>query len=464
MEIFREGSLMKKRIGCFILAFLMAVTVLPVGGVTVHAAAVEYAVPGGRLSFDTESGLITGYSGDISRVSIPQEIDGVKVWGIGGDAFASCLSLTEVILPDGIQAIGSGAFSSCDNLASINFPDSLTEIGPGAFYFCRGLTEAIIPEGVKTVSAWAFGHCHGLQRVTIPKGVTVIEESAFFSCESLTEIVIPEGVTTIGDAAFSWCRFVTDATIPEGVVTIGDHAFSYCYSLRAAHLPEGVISIGDSAFSYGYELNSVIIPVSLTKMGITAFEYCGGNMTISYNGSEEQWQAIEKEGNDFSNVTVHFAVSCQHEYGKTVAEATCTAGGFTTYTCTLCGDTYREDGPSALGHDITPVSGKEPTCENIGWEAYETCSRCDYSTYQELAALGHDNKTVVTEASCVEKGSTAHVCDRCGKKEVIGETQALGHAWDNGKVTAEPTEEAEGIRTYTCTRCGEEKTEVLPKK
>ncbi len=39
---------------------------------------------------------------------------------------------------------------------------------------------------------------------------------------------------------------------------------------------------------------------------------------------------------------------------------------------------------------------------------------------------------------------------------------ALGHAWDEGKVTKEPTETETGVKTFTCTRCGETKTEVIP--
>lgn len=39
----------------------------------------------------------------------------------------------------------------------------------------------------------------------------------------------------------------------------------------------------------------------------------------------------------------------------------------------------------------------------------------------------------------------------------------LGHSWDEGKITTEPTETAEGLKTYTCSTCGETKAEVLPK-
>ncbi|MBR5365641.1 MAG: hypothetical protein IK132_05320, partial [Clostridia bacterium] len=40
---------------------------------------------------------------------------------------------------------------------------------------------------------------------------------------------------------------------------------------------------------------------------------------------------------------------------------------------------------------------------------------------------------------------------------------ALGHSWDAGKVTKEPTATATGVKTYTCKRCGTTKTETIPK-
>ena len=38
----------------------------------------------------------------------------------------------------------------------------------------------------------------------------------------------------------------------------------------------------------------------------------------------------------------------------------------------------------------------------------------------------------------------------------------MGHIWDAGKVTKEPTATETGIKTYTCTRCAETKTEEIP--
>ena len=82
--------------------------------------------------------------------------------------------------------------------------------------------------------------------------------------------------------------------------------------------------------------------------------------------------------------------------------------------------------------------------------------RCNRATTHE-----HSYDAVVTVPTCTEKGYTTHTC-ACGDSYVDTYVDALGHAWDNGKVTKEPTETETGVKTFTCTRCGETKTEVIP--
>ena len=74
----------------------------------------------------------------------------------------------------------------------------------------------------------------------------------------------------------------------------------------------------------------------------------------------------------------------------------------------------------------------------------------------------HYYTATVTAPTCTEKGYTTHTC-ACGNSYVDTYTDALGHAWDNGKVTKQPTETETGTKTFTCTRCGETKTETIPK-
>ena len=82
--------------------------------------------------------------------------------------------------------------------------------------------------------------------------------------------------------------------------------------------------------------------------------------------------------------------------------------------------------------------------------------RCNRATAHE-----HSYKAVVTAPTCTAKGYTTHAC-ACGDSYVDTYTDALGHAWDNGKVTKPATETEDGVKTFTCTRCGETKTEVIP--
>ena len=83
--------------------------------------------------------------------------------------------------------------------------------------------------------------------------------------------------------------------------------------------------------------------------------------------------------------------------------------------------------------------------------------RCNRATAHE-----HNYNAVVTAPTCTEKGYTTHTC-ACGDSYVDTYVDALGHAWDSGKVTKEPTETKTGVKTFTCTRCGETKTETIPK-
>ena len=85
--------------------------------------------------------------------------------------------------------------------------------------------------------------------------------------------------------------------------------------------------------------------------------------------------------------------ACTHPTTEPIVgyPATCTEPGLTDGAkCTVCGQTAVAQVPiGALGHDEIPHEAQAPTCEGIGWDAYVTCSRCDYSTYHEEHPLGH---------------------------------------------------------------------------
>lgn len=103
-------------------------------------------------------------------------------------------------------------------------------------------------------------------------------------------------------------------------------------------------------------------------------------------------------------------------------EATCVDKA----TCEVCGDKYGDI--DSNNHDIIHHDAKAPTCTVAGNEAYDTCSRCDYTTLKEIPAPGH---TIVTDtqeivkATCLTTGSHKVIvhCSKCDYKESEKEVQ-----------------------------------------
>ena len=92
---------------------------------------------------------------------------------------------------------------------------------------------------------------------------------------------------------------------------------------------------------------------------------------------------------------------------------------------------------------------------------YANYSSSSYASFKCVEAHEHSYTAVVTPPTCTEKGYTTHTCS-CGHSYVDTYTDALGHAWDSGKVTKPATATETGIKTFTCTRCGATKTETIP--
>ncbi len=139
----------------------------------------------------------------------------------------------------------------------------------------------------------------------------------------------------------------------------------------------------------------------------------------------------------------------EHDYQPVVTSPTCTEGGYTTYTCTQCGESYIDHETAALGHELIETH-VEATCTTAGTLIKE-CSRCEYTEISEIAALGHDNKAVITAPTCTEGGYTTYTCTRCGESYIDHETAALGHNLTQTRVEATCT--TAGTLIKECSRC-----------
>ena len=109
-------------------------------------------------------------------------------------------------------------------------------------------------------------------------------------------------------------------------------------------------------------------------------------------------------------------------------EATCTAAA-------KCGGCSQSYGNTNLNnHALVHHEAKAPTCTAVGWEAYDTCSRCTYTTYREIPAAHTYGETWV-------KGQDGHwkVCEVCQNR-----SEVEPHNWRDATTSA----------PKTCTVCG----------
>ena len=116
-----------------------------------------------------------------SEIVIPYEHNGLPITAIG--SFSS-LTFSEIILPKCIVEIKDDAFFNCMSLSKLVIPDGVTYIGANSFYN-SSITEIKIPESVKEIGATAFALCNNLQNVYIGNGIERRGADIFYSCGDL---------------------------------------------------------------------------------------------------------------------------------------------------------------------------------------------------------------------------------------------------------------------------------------
>ncbi len=248
---------------------------------------IPYAVEGGNIYFNSETGEIVESDYSVTKAVIPNSIGGKSVTGIGEDAFRNHVIsyLTSIKIPNSVISIGNYAFYGCDFLTNVEIPDSVTSIGDSAFSYCKSLTSIEIPNSVTNIGEEAFCACSSLISIEIPNSVTNIGEEAFCACSSLISIEIPNSVTSIGRSVFSGCSSLTNIKIPDSVTSIGRSVFSGCSSLTNIEIPNSVTSIGGSVFSGCSSLTNIKIPDSVTSIGAYAFSGCSSLTNIEIPNS-----------------------------------------------------------------------------------------------------------------------------------------------------------------------------------
>ena len=192
-----------------------------------------------------------------------------------------------------------------------------------------------------------------------------------------------------------------------------------------------------------------------------------------------------------------------HSYTVSVIAPSCSAGGYTEYTC-QCGDKYRSDETAVLAHvwgawetvkeATTREEGLqkricsncqtaeekktdkidenhthsyttqvvEPTCTAEGYTLH-TCSCGHTYTSDTVSAKSHSYTSRIVNPTCETQGYTVHKC-ACGKTFTDSVTQPAGHIWNDWKTVKEATETNEGQSERTCAVCSKKEQQTIPKK
>lgn len=439
-----------------------------------------------------------------TQITLPESVTSIGRYGI-----AMCSALTGMSIPKGVTAIGDFGLAG-NGLTAITLPDGLQSLGRGAFDTCTSLTNTTLPAAITAVPGKCFADCTKLLTVDYKGEVTAIGEHAFEGCKSLVTAPIPATVTELGVSAFNGCIALTDVTLPGSVTAVPDACFQDCTALADMKLPATVTSVGHNAFTGCKALKDVRCygaPPTVQPGGAAEHSFEPGIVTIHYNpamnwtlDADGTWQGYKVSskgaclhtGYGTTETTVpatcgadgHIDTVCSNcgdviatkvipatgahtwDNGTVTTEPTETTPGVRTFTCAVCGATKTEVIPATGAHTFVFTKNIAPSCTEAGYDLY-TCSGCGATEKRNVKpALGHkwDSGTVTAEPTEKDPGTMTYTCTVCGqtKTEVIPATGPHTHVWDEGTVTVTPTETTPGVRTYTCTVCGQTRTEIIP--
>ncbi len=281
-----------------VLSLAMLLTLLP----TTAFAADDGEKTDGDYTYKVNAdgtATIMDYTGSGGDITIPETLGGKSVTEISRmKRDSGSTTVTSITIPKSVKRIGDSAFNTFVALKKVAFAagSELESIGEDAFHWCKVLEEIELPSSVKTIGESAFEECESLGRITLPEGVSGIAQYTFEGCKNLTTVSIPSTAANIGYRAFRDCSQLEEIVIPEGVSSIETQAFLDCTRLSKVYLPKS--------------LESIAIVFTVSGGG-------GRSLSVYYNGTEEEWNAVQKGstiGNGRKEIKVVYKTTCTVEF------------------------------------------------------------------------------------------------------------------------------------------------------
>ena len=192
-----------------------------------------------------------------------------------------------------------------------------------------------------------------------------------------------------------------------GVIPAAGHAYSTVVTAPTCTAPGyttytcgscGHSYVGEQTPPAGHRHEGVVTAPTCTDDGYTTY-------TCSVCGDSYADDIVPTTGHDYGD-------------GSVTRIATCTEAGIRTYTCAVCGDSYDAEIP-ALGHDLKHHAAKLASYTSVGWDAYDECARCGYTTYNEYPILDRapvsDYETFLTDLRLLEQIADLYVTENPGE-------------------------------------------------
>ena len=254
--------------------------------------------------------------------------------------------------------------------------------------------------------------------------------------------------TEPGEAASAWCSRCDYVEEAGGVIPALGHDWAETARVEASCTTEASISYTcsrcgetrtETIDAIGHAYTGVVTPPTCTAPGYTT--YTCGNCGHSYVGEQTPPTGHSYEGTvtaptcTEAGFTTYVCAVCGdsyvgdetpaagHDYGdgSVTKIATCTEDGIRTYTCAVCGDSY-DAGIPALGHELQHHDAKLASYTSVGWDAYDECARCDYTTYHEYPILKRegvsDYETFLKNLLLLEQIADRYVAENPGEDPV----------------------------------------------
>ena len=356
------------------------------------------------------------------------------------------------------------------------------------------LKKVIIEEGVESIDSNGFRGCTGLETVKFPESLCLIESYAFASCFGLKIVSIPNEICVIESFAFRDCVALTEVTLPDQAtnMSIEYGAFSNCTSLKLVRMSsvpliESILMTNDAGMITNHRPTLLLNPVAqvsdYVKQSYAYVETVSydGETYVVYSAHRHEWEIdvwlVEQVPCEQAGSRVEVCTRCNvkrtvrvdahrlQQYGERLPA--CTVPGHSAYeACLDCDYTTYVEIP-ATGHDFCDWDIVEsPTCTGLGLQK-RLCRTCSTTETKAIPAVGHPSTDMVednqVEPTCTEEGhyDLVYYCTVC-KEELSRETiftEALGHDY-KATVTA-PTCTEKGHTTHTCTRCGDSYTDTV---